>query len=284
MPWGLNNFRHVSDWAMLSIEHWHQQMQFLHWIHSKEKLGVNKVFWQLWSSFESQMGNLSLQKTSFPQACMVSINVGLQEVLQKAAWLLCSKGSKSSLCSFPWNSCFSADTGQQPKQRIMPKKRTIPTSFRSLSIYIYIYILFICLNFHLDTSEISKKSQWRFHPSRAMGCAIYSSVSAGSKWLGRASRVSMWTSGSMARRVLPVAALLALWRRSMDLDGSTLGCPKELSKLPAGSAPGVSLSKLTERSSQKHFVGGQDEKTKSKTAQNLQSGQWLDRFKIYIKI
>ena len=144
-------------------------------------------------------------------------------------------------------------------------------------LHIYVYILFICLNFHLDTSEISKKSQWRFHPSRGMGCAIYSSVSAGSKWLGRASRVSMWTSGSMARRVLPVAALLALWRRSMDLDGSTLGCPKELSKLPAGSAPGVSLSKLTERSSQKHFVGGQYEKTKSKTAQNLQSGQWLDR-------
>ena len=139
------------------------------------------------SSFESQMGNLSLHKTSFPQACMVSINVGLQEVLQKAAWLLCSQGSKSSLCSFPWNSCFSADTGQQSKQRIMPKKGTIPTSFRSLSIYIYIYlhiyvyILFICLNFHLDTSEISKKSQWRFHPSRGMGCAIYSSVSAGSK-------------------------------------------------------------------------------------------------------
>ena len=101
---------------------------------------VSTKFFDNSSSFESQMGNLSLHKTSFPQACMVSINVGLQEVLQKAAWLLCSQGSKSSLCSFPWNSCFSADTGQQSKQRIMPKKGTIPTSFRSLSIYIYIYI------------------------------------------------------------------------------------------------------------------------------------------------
>lgn len=168
MPWGLNNFRHVSDWAMLSIEHWHQQMQFLHWIHSKEKLGVNKVFWQLWSSFESQMGNLSLQKTSFPQACMVSINVGLQEVLQKAAWLLCSKGSKSSLCSFPWNSCFSADTGQQPKQRIMPKKRTIPTSFRSLSIYIYIHTVYL---FKLPSWQIRnfKEKPMAFSPLKSHG-------------------------------------------------------------------------------------------------------------------
>ncbi len=180
---------------------------------------------------------------SCAKSCLASVLTGIQEFFVFFPF------------EFLWNSARVEQiyTGQQPKQRNSEKKWTIERSLH----YLLNHWTRYCLNYlQLPSWHIRNiKEKSTAQTPIGMGCAIYSSVSAGSKCLGRASRVSIWTSGNMARRVLPGAALLALWRRPMDLDGSTLGCPKELSKLPAGSAPGVSLSKLTEWSSQKQFLG-----------------------------
>ena len=124
---------------MLSIEHWHQQMQLLHWIHSKEKLGVNKVFWQLLKLRESN-GKFVIAQNIFPsgmygvdqcrftrssaKSCLASVLTGIQE-------LLVFFPLEFLLFSWYWTTV---------KAKNHAKKGTIPTSFRSLSIYIYICI------------------------------------------------------------------------------------------------------------------------------------------------